>query len=68
MSYTFHEEENTVEKCNWCREYIGPDNEGWEWILSRDGLETPGGIYYPTNVCIIIDDEIDATAYKLRWI
>ena len=66
MPYTFYEED-AGEKCEWCRENIGPDGKGWNWSLDQ-GFTRDDGTYRQTNVYIHIDDEIDATAYKLRWV
>lgn len=72
MTYRFHEREDTGEKCAWCRDNIGPDGKGWKWELNQGrSINDKNGIaigYVPTNVFIFIYDEIDATAYKLRWI
>ena len=72
MPYVFHETENTGEKCEWCRENIGCDGKGWEWALKqgKSYMDTKGNVlkYEPTSVFITIENELDATAYKLRWI
>ena len=65
MVFRFYEEEDTGEKCQWCRDHIGKDGDGWMWDLDQ-GQSTATG-YRPTNVIIYIDSAIDATAYKLRW-
>lgn len=64
MAHTFHEIEDTGEKCTWCRENL---RKGcWSWSLNQ-GHTNIFGQYIPTSVRIHIEDDIDATAYKLRW-
>lgn len=67
MTHTFNGGENASEQYNWCLENIGPVGNGWTWSLNQ-GHACTDGTYQPTVVDIHIDDDIDATAYKLRWV
>ena len=64
--FKFIETENTVEKYQWCLDYIGSIGNKWSWDL-KQSEPTRHVAYRRTAVIICIESEIDALAYKLRW-
>lgn len=65
MAFRFYETDALGEKCQWCRNNIGEDGDGWWWDLDQERSTITG--YRRTNVIVYISDAVDATAYKLRW-
>lgn len=68
MASRFYLTEDTGEKCQWCRDNIGEDNDGWRWELDYNSPFNDEAGYNKTNIYLFIESEIDGMAFKLRWI
>lgn len=68
MTHRFYLTEESGEKCQWCRDNIGKDNDGWHWEIDHDSFFNEEAGYKKTNVYLYIDSVVDAAAFKLRWI
>ena len=63
MSYQFIAVFDLDEKCEWCRENLGIEGNNWNQA-THSSTVGHNGMTYPV---IVIQEETDAVAYKLRW-
>jgi hypothetical protein len=64
MAYMFRlKGVDTVNKCQWCRDNIGLDREGWHWDLDQNANK----VWPYTDVLVFIEDKEHATLFKLTW-